>query len=63
MRRSSQLVVKKRVDFSQVAAELARPHMARLRGGPQVVWMLQEKPVRSGKQEQEQNSPNLGTAF
>ena len=33
------------------------------KGGPQVAWMLQAKPSRSGKQQQEQNSPTLGTAF
>ena len=34
-----------------------------LKGGPQIAWMLQAKPGRSGKQPQEQNSPNLGTGF
>ena len=29
----------------------------------QVAWMLQTTPGRSGKQHQEQNSPNLGPAF
>ena len=41
----------------------ASAHRARLRGGPQVAWMVQEKPDRSGKREQEQNSTNLGTVF
>ena len=36
---------------------------ARLKGGPQVVWMLQAKPSRSGNQEQQQSSTNPGTAF
>ena len=35
----------------------------RLKGGPQVEWMLQAIPGRSGKQEQEQNSPNLVSLF
>ena len=30
-----------------------------LKGGSQVVWMLQAKPNRSSKQEQQQNRPNL----
>ena len=38
-------------------------YRARLKGGPQVILMLQAKPGRSGKQEQEQNCPSLGTAF
>ena len=36
---------------------------ARLKGGPQVSRMLQANPGRSGKQEQKQNSLNLGPAF
>ena len=36
---------------------------APLIGGPQVAWMLQASWGRSGKQEQEQNSPNLGPAY
>ena len=44
-------------------AEAGVGHRARLKGGPQVARMLQEKPSRSGKQEQQQNSPNLGTAL
>ena len=35
-------------------------YRVRLKGGPQVVWMLQVRPGRSGKQQQQQNSPNLG---
>ena len=35
--------------------------MARLRSYPQVGWMLQAKPGRIWKQQQEQNSTNLGT--
>ena len=34
-----------------------------LKSGPQVVWMLQAKPGRSDKQQQEQNSTNLGTKW
>ena len=38
-------------------------YRARLKGGPQVAWMLQAKPDRSGKQQHKQNSPNLVIAF
>ena len=38
-------------------------YRARLKGGPQVAWMLQARPGRSGKQQQQQNSPNFWTAF
>ena len=38
-------------------------HRAPLIGGPQVAWMLQSSWGRNGKQEQEQNSPNLGPAY
>ena len=31
--------------------------------GPQIVRMLQARPGRSGRQQQQQNSPSLGTAF
>ena len=34
-----------------------------LKGGPLVARMLQATPGRCGKQQQEQNSPNLGSAF
>ena len=40
-----------------------RKYRAPLRGGPQVAWMLQASWGRSGKQEQEQNSPNLVPAY
>ena len=36
---------------------------APLMGGPQVAWMLQASWGRSDKQEQEQNSRNLGPAY
>ena len=35
----------------------------RLKGGHQVAWMLQTKPGRSGKQQQEQNSPRFSRAL
>ena len=38
-------------------------YRTRLKGGTQVAWNLQAKPGRSGKQQQEQNSPNLGTTY
>ena len=38
-------------------------YRAPLIGGPQVAWVLQASWGRSGKQEQEQNSPNLGPAY
>ena len=38
-------------------------YRAQLKDGPQVVWMLQARSGRSAKQEQEQNSPNMGSAF
>ena len=38
-------------------------YRAPLIGGPQVGWMLRASSGRSGKQEQEQNSPNLGPAY
>ena len=38
-------------------------YRARLTGGAQVVWMLQARPGRSDEQQQQQCSPNLGTAF
>ena len=43
--------------------ERHRKYKPWLKGGRQVAWMLHKKPGRSGKQRQEQNSPNLGTAF
>ena len=42
---------------------LSLMYRARLKGGPQVEGMLQAKPSRSGKQEREDNSPNLETGF
>ena len=36
-------------------------YRARLKSGPQVAWMLQARPGRSGKQNQEKKSPNPGT--
>ena len=38
-------------------------YRARQKGVSQVARILQARPGRSGKQEQEQNSRNLGTAF
>ena len=38
-------------------------YKAQLKGGPLVGLMLQAKPGKSGKQEKQQISPNLGTAF
>ena len=38
-------------------------YRAPLIGGPQVPWMLQASWVRSSKQQQEQNSPNLGPTY
>ena len=38
-------------------------YRVRLKGGSQVAWMLQAKPGRSDKQQQEQNSTNLGTKW
>ena len=41
----------------------AKIYSARPKGGPLVAWMLQAKPGRSDKQQQEQNSTNLGTKW
>ena len=42
---------------------LVKEYRAQLKGEPQVAWMVQPKLGISGKQQLQQNSPNLGTAF
>ena len=38
-------------------------YRAWLKDGPQVAWMLQARPVRRGKHQQQPNSPNLENTF
>ena len=49
--------------FKYLVQAQAYVYRARLIGGPQVARMLQASWGRSGKQEQEQNSQNLGPAY
>ena len=53
----------KNIDWPAPEQPLQGMYRARQKNGSQVARIVQARPGRSGKQEQEQNSPNLGLAY